>query len=645
MKFSSDEDGYLRRECPSCICQFKWIGSIGLPQDQMFFCPYCGVESAGSTWWTPEQLTYIREVSAAEMQAQFSRSIQEGLRGSRYLKYKPAAIKQDRPGPPEEANDLEPKEFSCHPEAKIKVDDPERAKFCLICGSGTGQETTPGGATDSLPFDKSGGGMHQQWRLQIEVLSYLSRAADGDIAGFDDKQVSGSQLLQRLESLSLKPNRQKLRSQLDFLFQKGLIHMVALPGAGIDVLECFCEIQASGYDVSEAWERTEGRALRLLETLHRAGRNEIPEVRTYQDRIFNSNELSGVMEATASDYPALLQYLEGKGLIETSKANGGIVLSITLSSYAIDRVERLTLRSLSSSSPEAPKKPPQPIPTIGILTALPKEFAAVQLMLTEKVAWNPKGPAQGISYFVGRIGHHTVVVALAPDMGNNAAAASATAVVHEFPKVEHLIMCGIAGGVPKPGDPEHDVRLGDIVVSNRNGVVQYDNIKQTAKWIEHRHPPRPPAAKLLGAVRSLQAGEEMHQYPWVVHLELGAGLKNGKRPADNLDARGNPIVYPPDPERSDNLPRIFHATIAAANTLLKDPVHRDYLGKTFGVKAVEMEGSGVADATWASETGYLVVRGIVDYCDGEKGDYWHGAAAIAAAAYVKALIQSMPAVC
>lgn len=54
-----------------------------------------------------------------------------------------------------------------------------------------------------------------------------------------------------------------------------------------------------------------------------------------------------------------------------------------------------------------------------------------------------------------------------------------------------------------------------------------------------------------------------------------------------------------------------------------------------------MEGAGVADATWTNGAGYLVVRGICDYCDGIKGDVWQGAAAIAAAAYVRALVGSM----
>jgi nucleoside phosphorylase len=55
-----------------------------------------------------------------------------------------------------------------------------------------------------------------------------------------------------------------------------------------------------------------------------------------------------------------------------------------------------------------------------------------------------------------------------------------------------------------------------------------------------------------------------------------------------------------------------------------------------------MEGSGIADATWTHGVGYLVVRGICDYCDGNKNDTWQNDAAMAAAAYVRALLESMP---
>ena len=134
-------------------------------------------------------------------------------------------------------------------------------------------------------------------------------------------------------------------------------------------------------------------------------------------------------------------------------------------------------------------------PTIGVLTALPMECAAVRVMLDNE------HPAHCDGFYLGEVpseaGIHRVAVGLLTDMGNNSAAITASRMLHEFPSVQDIIMCGIAGGVPRPGDVERDVRLGDIVVSDRNGVVQFDLVKERPTGSkEHRHPPRPPSARL-----------------------------------------------------------------------------------------------------------------------------------------------------
>ena len=76
-------------------------------------------------------------------------------------------------------------------------------------------------------------------------------------------------------------------------------------------------------------------------------------------------------------------------------------------------------------------------------------------------------------------------------MGNNIAATRATLLLEHFPTVTSIIMVGIAGGVPNPENPDTHVRLGDIVVSDRKGVVQYDFDKEDVPRLQ-RHPPRPP---------------------------------------------------------------------------------------------------------------------------------------------------------
>lgn len=293
--------------------------------------------------------------------------------------------------------------------------------------------------------------------------------------------------------------------------------------------------------------------------------------------------------------------------------------------------------------------------TIGIITALPEEFAAAKVALdcTQEV-WGT-GPSIGTLYALGSVpsrtgGTNVVAVALLTDMGNNSAAIAATRLLADFPSIQRIVMCGIAGAIPHPKKKSEHVRLGDIVVSDRGGVVQYDLIKQTPKEAHIRHPPRPPAPDLTIAVRRLEAGEMVGDRPWEPLIDALIARLGGdwRRPNSRYDRLRDhtdkpPVRHPPDNSRRRGYPKLVTGPIASANTLLKDPVKRDRLRDRFGVRAVEMEASGIADATWLAGAGYLVVRGTCDYCNPDKGDRWHRYAALIAAAFTRTVIAELPA--
>src|SRR4051794_12125756 len=80
-----------------------------------------------------------------------------------------------------------------------------------------------------------------------------------------------------------------------------------------------------------------------------------------------------------------------------------------------------------------------------------------------------------------------------------------------------------------------------------------------------------------------------------------------------LDDDGEPIEHP---EPVEPLPRVIQGPIGSANVVQGDFKKRDRLRDELKIKAFEMEGSGIADATWEFGTvGYLDIRGICDYCD------------------------------
>jgi nucleoside phosphorylase/CheY-like chemotaxis protein len=292
-------------------------------------------------------------------------------------------------------------------------------------------------------------------------------------------------------------------------------------------------------------------------------------------------------------------------------------------------------------------------PTIGLITALEKEYAAIRIVFDNWREYHIPGRGTGRRYGLVDLparngGKHLLVVLLA-DMGNNAAASRAALLLEHFPNVEGIIMVGIAGGIPNPKKPDDHVRLGDIVVSDRMGVIQYDFDKETPTEVVPRYPPRPPSPSLLEAVRLLNADEmTTGRRPWLKYIAHASPQLRIARPPSKTDvlARSAPpyrrISHPRDPKRIADEPRIFVGPVASANKLLKNPLKRDALRDKYNAKAVEMEGSGIADATWNHEVGYLVVRGVSDYCDLNKGDAWQDYAAIAAAAYARALLESIP---
>lgn len=122
--------------------------------------------------------------------------------------------------------------------------------------------------------------------------------------------------------------------------------------------------------------------------------------------------------------------------------------------------------------------------TVGWVCALSVELAAALVMLDEKHHGLERDPADNDEnlYNLGSIrGHNVVIVCLpAGRIGNNPAAAVATQMKATFKAIRFGLMVGIGGGVPSD---EHDIRLGDVVVSQPHGifagVVQYDAGKTT----------------------------------------------------------------------------------------------------------------------------------------------------------------------
>lgn len=286
-------------------------------------------------------------------------------------------------------------------------------------------------------------------------------------------------------------------------------------------------------------------------------------------------------------------------------------------------------------------------PKFLIMTALAKEFDAMRLMLDDNTERkdNSLGDKSDL-YIHGKIGNNNVVIAMS-GIGNNLSAAITSTVLNTYPSIEYIIMTGIAGGIPYLEKPDEFIRLGDIVVCDPKGVVQYDIGKKTKDGFEHKVPPRPPCATTLSKVQLHVERNNKKDFKYWKYIDDVLNKKDEKRPPNTkMSLSDTPWIENSESKIpavqkgfQSKKPRIHFGVIASGNNVVKEKELRDYLKSTFSVKALEMESSGVADTSWVNNKPYFVVRGICDYCNPDKNDIWQQYAAISAAAFTKEIIE------
>ena len=217
---------------------------------------------------------------------------------------------------------------------------------------------------------------------------------------------------------------------------------------------------------------------------------------------------------------------------------------------------------------------------------------------------------------------HHLVVALQTEDGTRHAAAICTDMARSFPGLRAFVMCGIAGGIPAPDEPQRHVRLGDIVVATE-GIVDYDHVRTVDGVDRLRRPVEGLSTDLLRADHELEMKQLSGAEPWRIPLSEALERAEGfRRP----------------PGHRNGWPRVHRGAVGSADRLLRDPARRDMLATQHRIRAVEMEGSGIAVGSGVHERHWFMVRGIADHCDDRKSDEWHRYAALAAAAYVRALL-------
>ncbi|KAK0721573.1 Pfs, NACHT and ankyrin domain protein [Lasiosphaeria miniovina] len=312
---------------------------------------------------------------------------------------------------------------------------------------------------------------------------------------------------------------------------------------------------------------------------------------------------------------------------------------------------------------------------IAWIAALPIERAAAETMLDEENS-TPTGFVRHQNdanvYSWGCVGEHNIVItSLAAGVyGTTSAATTASSLLASLPSIRVALLVGIGGGIARP-DEGHDIRLGDIVVSQPNsttgGVCQYDLFKAKSGDKREREGflGRPPTV-LLNALASIHASHERKnsKVPDFLREMLDKNPKMGKGSKKNpgyvhqgfdndhlfqtmydhvpgLDCRGCDVAEEVQRDPRDTTdPEIHYGIIASGNTLVKDAAIRDRMVAEVGEDCIcfEMEAAGLMN-----HFPCLVVRGICDYADSHKNDRWQRYASATAAAYAKELLEYVPA--
>lgn len=141
-----DNDGFLRRECPHCMQEFKWHhGPANEEAEQMsdsgiYHCPLCGQSAGPDSWWTQDQLDYAQKAAMPVAMQSFEDQLDGIFRGASAKHF---SIKRtghldspEDPMPLVEKDDMSTVAPPCHAYEPVKVPETAAGPFyCLVCGS------------------------------------------------------------------------------------------------------------------------------------------------------------------------------------------------------------------------------------------------------------------------------------------------------------------------------------------------------------------------------------------------------------------------------------------------------------------------------------------------------------------------------
>ena len=132
-------------------------------------------------------------------------------------------------------------------------------------------------------------------------------------------------------------------------------------------------------------------------------------------------------------------------------------------------------------------------------------------------------------------------------------------------------------------------------------------------------------------IQQITAREPKYKHPGLNHDKLFKAEYAHESGHETCEQCNGPIIERRD--RSGNHPNIHYGLIASGNQVIKSALIRDELAMKHNILCFEMEAAGMMNSIPC-----LVIRGICDYADSHKNNFWQRYAAATAAAYAKLLL-------
>ncbi|KAJ0415294.1 purine and uridine phosphorylase [Aspergillus carlsbadensis] len=323
------------------------------------------------------------------------------------------------------------------------------------------------------------------------------------------------------------------------------------------------------------------------------------------------------------------------------------------------------------TQPSPPKKDPADRYTIGWICALDSEYMCACRMLDEELPPPDlfRNARDENTYVFGRLGNHYIVVTCLPGGQRRSTTATHVArdMAHTFPKLEFALAVGLAGGAPTA---ENDVRLGDVVVgAPGDGIpavvdLSLEEMLPGGRLGQAQGTPalNGPPERLLRAIPEMRRRYRDLRLPDAVarHLERLGDMDEYLRPESDK-------LYHPDyahvrgtgagvgagcehchdsftvkrPKRKDQrLVQVHYGTIGSGSTPLRDATLRDQYANDPAMNILCFD---TISADLTNTVPCLAIRGISNYCDSHANGEWDKYAALAAAAYARELLLTLPA--